>query len=295
MVFTLSRSGGTTDALDVNVRLIETRGHFSGSGIHQVSEDLTLTFAAGSDTATLTKTTEDDDKNYGNATIVAAILPGPYFVDLAVIFPPLLGRFGQSSWDDVLVWIQDDDRPTVTIGPVTAEYEEGDLMTVTSFRTGDTTALLWVDAMEETTRRNPAPLQDETTYSELSFGRVMPGDSSTTQPFKATGPVGALGATGRLWLVPDDCPDDSADCGRVNTPHICVDHPGPDDANCSYRAQYMRGSPYEQTFTIYNDFMGVRIEADQASIAEGGAPPSPCTGTEESPTTSPRPSRSGCW
>ena len=144
-------------------------------------------------------------------------------------------------------------------------------MTVTISRTGDTTALLWVDAMEETTRRNPAPLQDETTYSKWSFGRVFPGDSSTTLPFKATGPVGALGATGRLWLVPDDCPDDSADCGRVNTPHICVDNPGPDDANCSYGAQYMRGSVNEQTFTIYNDFMGVRIEADQTSIAEGGA------------------------
>ena len=33
----------------------------------------------------------------------------------------------------------------------------------------------------------------------------------------------------------------------------------------------MRGSDYEQTFVIYNDFMGVRIEADQASVEEGTA------------------------
>ena len=72
-------------------------------------------------------------------------------------------------------------------------------------------------------------------------------------------------------MAPDDCPDGSADCGEVIQPHYCPDDPGRDSANCAYEPQYLRGGAYEQTFIIYNDFMGVRIEADQTTVAEGTA------------------------
>ena len=80
--------------------------------------------------------------------------------------------------------------------------------------------------------------------------------------------------------MPDSCPDGSEDCGSfIIEPHICVDNPGYKTSispegyyeNCGLGPQYMRGSDYEQTFVIYNDFMGVRIEADQASVEEGTA------------------------
>ena len=131
--------------------------------------------------------------------------------------------------------------------------------------------MLNVDGTREVTRIYPAPAQNKTSSRKWYIEFIAPGESSTANLFGVAGNVEALGATGRLWMVPDDCPDGSAECGKVIHPHYCPDDPGRDNANCTYRPQYLRGGAYEQTFIIYNDFMGVRIEADQTTVAEGTA------------------------
>ena len=267
VVFTVTRTGDTTAALDVNLLLFHTRS----GGDHQTTEEDTITIAAGSDSGTITKSTTDDQINYGNASIVAALMPGEYYLDRSTVEQALQDT-GQNVFNHIRVWVQDDDRPTVTLGPATTEYEEGDPMEVTIGRTGDTTVQLYVDTSVEITRKYPAPLQDETRLSRNAFTQVSAGESSSTRRFADTGTVGALGATGRIWLVPDSCPDDAADCGEARHPHVCIDDPGQNAANCGYQPQYFRdGTQYQQDFVIHNDFMGVRIEADQSTVAEGTA------------------------
>ena len=267
-VFTLTRDGATTDTLEVSLRLYKTRRQAEQVRYHQETEDITATFAVGSSTVAITSTTVDDSINYGNSTYTLVILPGPYlFLDA----DEEVNLASQHLPDRAWVWVQDDDRPTVTLGPAMAEYEQGEPLTATISRTGDTTVLLYVDTMREITRRYPAPFQDRTTLSDWRFSRVFPGESSTTVQFARLSNVEALGATGRVWLVPDSCPDGSEDCGVIDAPHVCIDHAGPDQADCAFHPQYHRGSPYEQTFIVYSKYMGVRIEADQTSVAEGGA------------------------
>ena len=263
--FTVARSLGSGEVETINLRIWKTGAAASGSGVAQEVEDATLTLGAEDDSVTITRSTTDDAINSGDYYFVAALMPGAYTVE--------------DNLDHDQVWVQDDDRTTVTLTPATAEYDEGDLMEATFSRTGDTTYRVYVDSMLEIARKWPAPYEDRTYSGEYSFGRVDPGEASSTIPFGGTGRVDALGATGRLWLVPDSCPDGSEDCGEVNTPHICVDNPGHNTGvseagyyqNCGLGPQYMRGSDYEQTFVIHNDFMGVRIEADQTSVAEGTA------------------------
>ena len=267
VVFAVTRTGDTTAALDVNLLLFHTRS----SGKHQTSEEDTITIAAGSDSATITRTTTDDEINYGNASIVAALMPGEYYLDRSNISQELLDA-GQNLFNHALTWVQDDDRATVTLGPASAEYEEGDPMEVTIGRTGDTTVLLYVDTSVEITRKYPAPLQDLTESYRNPFTQVSAGESSSTRRFGYTGEVGTLGATGRIWLVPDSCPDDDEDCGAARQPHVCIDDPGHNAANCAYQPQYHRdNTQYQQDFVIHKEFMGVRIEADQQALAEGTA------------------------
>ncbi len=267
-VFTLTRGGATTDTLEVSLRLYKTRRQAEQVRYHQETEDITATFAVGSSTVAVTRATVDDSINYGNATYTLVILPGPYlFLDADEEVNPATQHLPDRAW----VWVQDDDRPTATLGPATAVYEQGDPLTATISRTGDTTVLLYVDTMREITRKYPAPFQDRTTLSDWVFSRVDAGDSSTTVQFASLSNVEALGAAGRVWLVPDSCPDGSEDCGVIEVPHVCIDHAGPDPADCAFHPQYHRGSPYEQTFIVYSKYMGVRIEADQTSVAEGAA------------------------
>ena len=266
-VFTLTRGGATTDTLEVSLRLYKTRRQAEQVRYHQETEDITATFAVGSSTVTVTSATVDDSINYGNATYTLVILPGPYsFLDADEEVNPASQHLPDRAW----VWVQDDDRPDVTLGPATAVYEQGEPLTATISRTGDTTVLLYVDSMREITRRYPAPFMDRTTLSDWTFSRVDAGDSSTTVPFARLSHVEALGATGRVWLVPDGCPDGSEDCGVIDAPHVCIGRASPDAADCGFHPQYHRGSPYEQTFIVYSKYIGVRIEADQSSIAEGG-------------------------
>ena len=261
VVFTLTRTGFTKDSLDANVRLFRTRSDHSTSFNYEI-EDVTAAFEVGSSTVTITRSTVNDSFNYGNATYVATIMTGPYY---------MFTNQYENTPNYAVVWVQDDDRPTVTLGPATAVYDEGDQLEATLSRAGDTTPLLTVDGTQEVTRIYPAPAQNKTSSRKWFDGLIAPGESSTAKRFGLTGNVEALGATGRLWMVPDDCPDGSAECGDVIYPHYCPDDPGRDNANCAYEPQYLRGGAYEQTFIIYNDFMGVRIEADQTTVAEGTA------------------------
>ena len=252
---------------EVDVRLYWSRRHESGTGFHQETEDVTLDFPPGTQTLTITRGTVDDSFNYGDGAYIARIVTPADNPVTPADNPEVL-----PITHNVMVWVQDDDRPTVTLGPATVEYDEGDRMEITLGRTGDTSAHLPADVFAEITRHYPAPRQDEKTRFIYYFGYIEPGDSSTTRPFGTTGRVGALGATGSIWLVPDSCPDGSAGCGTINTPHYCPDNPGSPIGGgifCGSTPQYLRGSQYKQTFTIYNDFMGVRIAADQATVGEG--------------------------
>ena len=263
--FTVARvqGYGNGEISTINLRIWKTVVATNGSGVAQEVEDATLTLGAGENRVTITRSTTDDEINSGDYTFVAALMPGAYDVE--------------DNHDHDQVWVQDDDRTTVTLGPATTEYDEGDRMEATLSRTGDTTYTVYVDSMVEVTTKYPAPLEDQTRSRQFLFARVDSGGASSTITFGGTGRVEALGATGRVWLVSDSCPDGSEDCGRIIEPHICVDNPGYKTSisaegyyeNCGLGPQYMRGSDYEQTFVIYNDFMGVRIEADQASVGEG--------------------------
>ena len=140
-------------------------------------------------------------------------------------------------------------------------------MIVTLTRSGDISRDLRIDAYMEFIRLHTTQGQDSTFTPHWPFGLIERGDSSRTQNDRSTGRVDALGATGRIWLVPDNCPDGSSDCVVHVPPHYCPDSPG--SFGCGFGPQYQRGSQYEQTFTVYNDTMEVRIEADQPTVAEG--------------------------
>ena len=266
VVFTITRSGGSGNGLSANVRVLYGRAepHFLG-GIIEKIENVSPAFIAGQDTVNITLTTDDDDKNYGDATITAVIMPGDYSIAAQAEHGSQAAIDLQS---DAQVWVQDDDRPTVTLSPPTAVYDEDELLEVTLSRAGDTTPHLRTDAMLTITRKHP--VERTTTHRSYPL-KFLPGENDVARVFGYSGRVEALGATGRLWLVPDYCPDGSAECGRISVPHYCPDNPGINSGQCLRDPQYLRGSAYEQTFTIHSDFMGVRIEADQPTVAEGTA------------------------
>ena len=178
----------------------------------------------------ITRTSVDDSKNLGDSRYVALITTN-------------VGLPGQGSDDNSIhadTWVQDDDRNTVTLTPATAEYDEGDPMTVTLTRTGDASRDLRIDAYMEFIRLHPTPGQDSTFTSHWPFELIKNGNASSTQNYRSTGPVDALGATGRIWLVPDSCPDGSWDCVVHVPPHYCPDSPG--SFGCGFGPQYQRGS-----------------------------------------------------
>ena len=242
VVFTLQRTGDTQASLEANLLIIKTKSN-EQCMLDQTMRDRTVTFAAGSDTATVTITTEDDDRNRGDNTVVAAIGLGVYLIDDST-----------PNVDEDIVWIQDDDRTTVTLTPATDEFEEGTQMRVTLDRTGHPSPLLWVETMVEVTVLHPDSAKEQTFSFTAPFTRIDQGESSTTSQYGSARRVEALGATGRIWFEQK----------------ACIDSPGSVSAGgCGYGAQYLRGSQYEQDFTIYNPFMGVRIEADQTTVGEG--------------------------
>ena len=183
VVFTISRAlPSSGEVSTINVRIWKTGAAPSGSGVDQVVEDVTVTLGAGVDSVSITRTTTDDSINSGDYYFVAALMPGAYTVE--------------DNVDHDQVWVQDDDRTTVTLTPATVEYDEGDLMEATFTRTGDTTYRVYVDAMLEITRKGPTPSDDRTYSGEYSFARVDPGESSTTLPIRKHREGGCPGRNG---------------------------------------------------------------------------------------------------
>lgn len=231
VVFTLQRTGDTQASLEANLLIIKTKSN-EQCMLDQTMRDRTVTI-----------TTEDDDRNCGDNTVVAAIGLGVYLIDDST-----------PNVDEDIVWIQDDDSTTVTLTPATDEFEEGTQMRVTLDRTGHPSPLLWVETMVEVTVLHPDSAKEQTFSFTAPFTRIDQGESSTTSQYGSARRVEALGATGRIWFEQK----------------ACIDSPGSVSAGgCGYGAQYLRGSQYEQDFTIYNPFMGVRIEADQTTVGEG--------------------------
>ena len=271
VVFTITRIGGSgNDPYAANVRILYGRGasRFALEGIIEKIEDVSPAFSVGQDTINITLTTDDDDKNYGDAHIVAVLMPGDYYI-LNTQAASVFQAGGIDLHSAAEVFVQDDDRPTVTLWPPTAVYGEDELLEVTLSRTGDTTHHLSPYAMYAITRKHIVPDQETTRTIRSRPLRFLAGENDVVRVFGYSGRVEALGATGRLWLVPDDCPDGSAECGTIVVPHYCPDNPGINRGQCLLNPQYLRGSAYEHTFTIHSDFMGVRIEADQPTVAEG--------------------------
>ena len=235
VVFTVTRQDEADAGLDLDVTLFFTQG-----GSTQ-QEDITVNIPVGTDAVTITRSAVDDSKNLGDSRYVALITTN-------------VGLPGQDADDNSIhadTWIQDDDRNAVTLTPQAAEYDEGDSMIVTLTRSGDISRDLRIDAYMEFIRLHPTQGQDSTFTSHWPFGLIERGDSSRTQNYRSTGRVDALGATGRIWLVPDNCPDGSSDCVVHVPPHYCPIAPGllaaASARSTSGAASTSRPSPYTTT------------------------------------------------
>ena len=270
VVFTVTRSGSAQDPLDARLRLYRLRSRVTEADLSDPTlgittpkeliffdeEEVTVSFPAGTGTFTITKSTTNDNFNYGNSTYHAVVLAGP-------------NDDYRAYYDHrETVWVQDDDRPTVTItAPTTEVYgyprRSDDLgmafdnplleLPVTLTRTGDTSGRLIISGWTPFTTYNPAPDHDEhgrprdTTF----FGHIPPGETSYAATHLFHSNVNALGRSYQIVLAdPHYCPDDPEECG--------------------YGPQYTVGTPQEATIRSYSNLMGVRIEADQTTVAEGG-------------------------
>ena len=88
-------------------------------------------------------------------------------------------------------------------------------------------------------------------FSTGFFEHIPPGETSYAATYLVHSKVNALGRSYRIVLAdPHYCPDDPEECG--------------------YGPQYTVGTPQEAAFRSYSNLMGVRIEADQTTVAEGG-------------------------
>ena len=270
VVFTVTRSGSAQDPLDARLRLYRLRSRVTEADLSDPTlgittpkeliffdeEEVTVSFPAGTGTFTITKSTTNDNFNYGNSTYHAVVLAGP-------------NDDYRAYYDHrETVWVQDDDRPTVTVtAPTTEVYgyprRSDDLgmafdnplleLPVTLTRTGDTSGRLIISGWTPFTTYNPAPDHDEhgrprdTTF----FGHIPPGETSYAAIHLFHSNVNALGRSYQIVLAdPHYCPDDPEECG--------------------YGPQYTVGTPQEATIRSYSNLMGVRIEADQTTVAEGG-------------------------
>ena len=273
VTFTVTRSGLVHDPLDARLRLHRIRSRVTAADLSDPTlgvttpkdlifydeEEITVSFPAGISALTVTRSTTDDSLNYGNSTYHATVLAGPEDV------------YAAYYEHTASVWVQDDDRPTVTVtAPVTEFYanpsqvypgvgyeSQPRYLSVTLTRTGDTSGAIRITAWNPYTTYWPAPEQDVHAASSPTggFGRfrgdIPPGQTSSAIQFRAGLYVSPLGRSVTYRLTaPHNCPDDPEACG--------------------YGPQYTLGTSQEATLRVYNNFMQVRIEADQTTVAEGG-------------------------
>ena len=251
VAFTLSRSAyGLDESLTVRVEVSVTT-HNSGSlqgGVDAAVTNEEVVFDAGSLTASLVRATVDEVLNDGNSAVWAVIQLGQYSIR------PYPG--------EAVVWVRDDDIPTVTMTPETGEVFEnppnGTQFTVV--RTGDTTNWLRIKRVTWQDRRWPDEVLDPEYAAFVEESKIpdildtgiqdfQPGEASHTFRFEPRG-TGPLGTTSYLEILPLYCGDDV---------------PG----DCGYRPQYKVGTPKSSTIEVLNRDMGVRVVADRASVDEG--------------------------
>ena len=251
VVFTLSRSAyGLDESLTVRVRVSVTTSspESLSDGVDVAVSNEEVVFDAGSLTASLVRATVDEALNDGNSAVWAVIQLGQYSIR------PYPG--------EAVVWVRDDDIPTVTATPETGEVLENppNATEFTVARTGDTTNWLRLRVLTWQDRRWPEEVLDPdyaVFVEESSIPRIrdrgvqdfQPGQTSKTftQEPRGTGP---LGTTAYFEVLPFYCGDDV---------------PG----DCGYRPQYQVGTPKSSTIEVLNRDMGVRVVADQASVDEG--------------------------
>ena len=213
-------------------------------------ETVEASFEPGDITATLTIPTENETLNDGNNYVRATIhLSEEYGID----------RDSQIT----AVWVRDDDIPTVTVTPAAQVHFEVDpddfenpsqwdlSPKYTLHRTGDTSTLLIVDLH--------APYTEYFTWGSLTPGFFITGfqdsrpiqrDQSSEEWIILLSDIPPLGAEGWVYLQPRFCPDI------------------PDD-RCGVQPQYLVGEQSTHYTKMYNNFMGVNIEAEQSSVVEG--------------------------
>ena len=295
VVFTITRSSGSGNGPTANVRFLHGRLKGNGVGFLEPIDDVSQTFVAGQDTFTITRTATDDDNNFGDATMKAMPLPGDYYVD--VTNPGDSVQTQENRFKSfVRVWVQDDDRPTVTLSPATAEYEEGDRLEVTVARAVEDKPRLRTRANAEITHKYPSPYPDRKVSLPVYPLFIGQGEASSVNSLGRTSwtsGVPSLGATGRIWLVPDDCPDGSAECGRVSGPHYCLDNPGENGGrlphSCSYHPQYVRGTAYDRPSPSTTTSWGCASRRTRRPWPRARRRRSPCTGRAGGRAAWPRP------
>ena len=255
VAFTLSRSRyGLDESLTVRVRLLVTTANRSRQSpystfVDKAVSDAEVVFDAGSSTASIVRPTMDEELNDGNSTVAAIIRLGQYSIR------PYPGV--------AVVWVKDDDIPTVTMLRETDEAFEdfpNRAIQFTTVRTGDTSGFLKLKHVVWEDRRFPPGVLSPTIeirdailripkIKDDTYGSIGPGASTRTIPANphSTGP---LGTTSYFEVLPFYCGDDV---------------PG----TCGYRPQYQVGTPSSTTFELLNRNMGVRVVADQPSVEEG--------------------------
>ena len=256
VVFTITRTGGTDLDLVVPVTLVHVwhsagqPEYPSGVELRQFSEDtVEASFEPGDTTATLTIPTENETLNDGNNFVKASIQPGSnYGID----------RDSQIT----AVWVRDDDIPTVTVTPATQVHFEvlvenrpdaftllEEYATYTIHRTGDTSTHLRVDLWVPWTKHHTWGIYASPSYNNPDSRPIERGQSSR-EWYILVADIPPLGADGWVYLQPRFCPDIT-------------------DERCGVRPQYLLGEESTHHTKIFNNFMGVAIEADQSSVAEG--------------------------
>ena len=269
VVFTVTRSGVIQNPLDVRLSLYRLRYRVTAADLSDPTlgvttpeklipfgqEEITLSFPAGTASLTVTRSTTDDSFNYGNSTYHAIIL-----ADADDDY--------DANYDYAAsVWVQDDDRPTVTVSAPTTPFYGRPIqpypgvalinpptsLSVTLTRTGDASGRLPIENRTSYTTPQPAPVQDVTVEpSDRLPQYIPPGATSAAVHFSGLKGVNALGRTHRFFLAdPHHCPDDPEACG--------------------YRPQYTLGTSTEATLRVYGNFMGVRIENKPGHGGRGGS------------------------
>ena len=251
--FILRRSSYDSDeSLTVQVQVTVTTGRLSSFSdrVDTAVHNEEVVFDANSRGAFLTVPTVDEELNDGNSSVEALIKSGQYSIR------PYPG--------EAIVWVKDDDVPTVTVTPETGEVLEnppnGTEFTVV--RTGDTTDWLRLKVITWQDWRWPEEILSPSFAASVEEYKIphigdkgirdfLPGEATHTFRGEPRG-TGPLGTTSYLEILPIYCPDVI---------------PG----DCGYRPQYQVGSPKSSTIEVLNRDMGVRVVADQASVDEGEA------------------------